>query len=106
MKVKKAVNLSKKGSPDPYVKMVLYHKEKPVKKFKTDTQKNTQNPVFNHTQSFDLDQVTDLKSMTDLKLELTVMVRSMSHEMICSSIAVDCLVAGRENLNAAKGRRP
>ena len=62
------------GKADPYVKMALWHKGKLIEKAKTDTVKNSQNPVFNNTGLvfFDLPEL-DEEGLNSIKLEFTVM---------------------------------
>ena len=77
VKAIKARNLVKTGfvgKADPYVKMALWHKGKLIEKAKTDTVKNSQNPVFNNTGLvfFDLPEL-DEEGLNSIKLEFTVM---------------------------------
>jgi len=66
VKVKQAKDLLEHNDPDPYVKIFLFHNDKLAQQAKTDTQKDTQAPVFDSTQSthyFDLDQGAGLKNI-------------------------------------------
>ena len=75
------------GKADPYVKISLYHNNKRIAKAKTDTQDNTQNPVFeNSTHFFDLDQGADLKNM---KIEFIVRDEDIGKDEEMGKIIID-----------------
>ena len=96
VKVIKARNLVKTGfvgKADPYVKMALWHKDKLIEKAKTDTVKNSQNPVFNSTGLvfFDLPEL-DEEGLKSIKLEFTVMDEDWGKDDV-----IGRLVIGGEN---------
>ena len=91
MKVKQARNLVKTGfigKADPYVKLALWHKDKLVSKAKTDTQKNTQDPVFNKTLFFDLPELDPDAGLKNVKLELTVMDEDFGKDDVIGRLVI------------------
>ena len=94
VKVIKARHLEKTGfvgKADPYVKVSMWHKGKMVAKTKTDTKKNTQDPVFNKTVFFDLPEL-DAEGLKNIKLEFTVMDEDWGKDDL-----IGRLVIGGEN---------
>ena len=94
VKVIKARHLEKTGfvgKADPYVKVSMWHKGKMVAKTKTDTIKNTQDPVFNKTVFFDLPEL-DAEGLKNIKLEFTVMDEDWGKDDL-----IGRLVIGGEN---------
>ena len=91
MKVKQARNLVKTGfigKADPYVKLALWHKDKLVSKAKTDTQKNTQDPVFNKTLFFDLPELDPVAGLKNVKLEVTVMDEDFGKDDVIGRLVI------------------
>ena len=91
MKVKQARNLVKTGffdKADPYVKLALWHKDKLVSKAKTDTQKNTQDPVFNKTLFFDLPELDPIAGLKNIKLEVTVMDEDFGKDDVIGRLVI------------------
>ena len=94
VKVIKARHLEKTGfvgKADPYVKVSMWHKGNMVAKTKTDTIKNTQDPVFNKTVFFDLPEL-DAEGLKNIKLEFTVMDEDWGKDDL-----IGRLVIGGEN---------
>ena len=91
MKVKEARKLVKTGfigKADPYVKLALWHKDKLVSKAKTDTQKNTQDPVFNKTLFFDLPELDPVAGLKNVKLEVTVMDEDFGKDDVIGRLVI------------------
>ena len=95
VKVIKARNLKNSGfigKVDPYVKVSMWHKGKKLAKTKTDTQKNTQDPVFNKTVFFDLPEL-DQEGLKNIKLEFTVMDEDFGRDDLIGKLVIggeDC----------------
>ena len=91
MKVKEARKLVKTGfigKADPYVKLALWHKDKLVSKAKTDTQKNTQDPVFNKTLFFDLPELDPVAGLKNVKLDVTVMDEDFGKDDVIGRLVI------------------
>ena len=91
VKVKEARNLVKTGfigKADPYVKMALWHKDKLVSKAKTDTQKNTQDPVWNKTLFFDLPELDQDAGLNNIRLEFTVMDEDFGKDDVIARLVI------------------
>ena len=105
VKVKQARNLVKTGflgKADPYVKMALWHKDKLVSKAKTDTQKNTQDPVWNKTLFFDLPELDDDGGMRNIRMEFTVMDEDFGKDDVIGRLIIggeDCAGTALEQWN-------
>ena len=86
------------GKADPYVKMALWHKGKLIEKAKTDTVKNSQNPVFNNTGLvfFDLPEL-DEEGLNSIKLEFTV----MDEDKVGKDDLIGRLMIGGENYGSS-----
>ena len=105
MKVKQARNLVKTGfigKADPYVKLALWHKDKLVSKAKTDTHKNTQDPVFNKTLFFDLPELDPVAGLKNVKLEVTVMDEDFGKDDVIARLVIggaECAGTALEHWN-------
>ena len=86
------------GKVDPYVKMKLWHKEKKIDSTKTDTQKNTHDPFFNKTKSFDLPDL-DSEGLKNIKLVFKVMDEDIGKDEVMGRLVIGGKICVGTGLN-------
>lgn len=75
------------GKQDPFVKITLWHKDKKIEKAKTDTIKNSQDPVFDKFIFFDLPEL-DEEGLNSIKLEFTVKDEDWGKDDVIGSVMI------------------
>ena len=64
---------------DPYIKIEFWHKTRLISKASTSAKKNTWNPVFNETVSFDLPELGN-EGLKNIKLNFTVLDEDIGND--------------------------